>query len=81
MRTGMEENTGLSRQRMWQLRKRAEGKCQTCGKPVNVPGGTAMHCPVHAKAARKHARKYSRKKGAVPQSICGLGRKLKDAEE
>lgn len=36
----------LSRQRRWQLRKRAEGRCTICGRPRD--GGTRQHCRIHA---------------------------------
>jgi hypothetical protein len=40
----------LSRQRLWQLRKKKEGKCIICG----AKRATANHC-------RKHANEYNRR--------------------
>lgn len=55
------EDTNLSRQRRWQLRKRAEGKCVTCGRLRE--GGTAMHCAKHAVLHNKYCRDARLKRG------------------
>jgi hypothetical protein len=46
-----DEITGLSRQRRWQLRKVADGKCAICGK-ARTEKGTKDRCPKHAKLDR-----------------------------
>lgn len=40
-RKSLDELTGLSRQRRWQLRQQAAGKCQICGKPRGKKGNKA----------------------------------------
>ncbi len=40
-RKSLDEVTGLSRQRRWQLRQQAAGKCQICGKPRGKKGNKA----------------------------------------
>lgn len=42
----------LSRQQLWQQRKRRQGRCITCGKG---PLETANHCKIHAEANRVRA--------------------------
>ncbi len=37
---GLDEETGMSRQRRWQLKQREQGKCTICGKPKVM----ADHC-------------------------------------
>jgi hypothetical protein len=56
----MEDKPEISRQRKWQLRKKAEGKCELCGEPS--AGG--VHCEKHKKMNRIYYRsKYRLKKG------------------
>lgn len=40
-RQSLDEITGLSRQRRWQLRQQAHGKCSICGKPRGKQGNKA----------------------------------------
>lgn len=59
----------LSRQRQWQLRKVAEGKCSVCGEPRDYEsGGTTLLCPKHHLMALMQDRKLkaSRKGKSVP---------------
>jgi len=42
----------ITRQRKWQLRKQAEGKCITCGAPAVV----AFFCLKHAVGKREYER-------------------------
>jgi hypothetical protein len=42
----------VSRQRRWQLRKQAEGKCIICGQPV----ATSLFCLKHAIVRREQSR-------------------------
>ncbi len=44
----------VSRQRRWQLRQTAQGRCQICGKRS---GQRKMYCPTHALANGRHVRK------------------------
>ena len=53
-RKSLDEITGLSRQRRWQLRQIAAGKCQKCGR-VRGERGTAVFCVKCAKDRRKAA--------------------------
>jgi len=46
----------VSRQRIWQLRKYAEGKCVICGAGAT----TAQHCDAHAQQARVLSRETAR---------------------
>lgn len=55
-RKSLDEITGLSRQRRWQLRRIAAGGCQICGKP-RTEKGTETFCPKHARARRVNAKK------------------------
>jgi hypothetical protein len=55
-RKSLDETSGLSRQRRWQLRKVHAGLCQICGKPRTAKGST-IHCPRHAKLHRLRGRK------------------------
>jgi len=59
----------LSRQRLWQLRKIAEGKCSICGEPREPDkGGSAQHCPRHhiADLVASRTLRAKRKGKAVP---------------
>lgn len=47
----------VSRQRLWQLRKRAAGRCTQCGGPIGRKsqrgkGSTKDLCAIHAQARR-----------------------------
>jgi hypothetical protein len=50
----------ISRQREWQLRKRAEGKCESCGKDRGS-NGTKRHCRKHANEHSARNVEYQRK--------------------
>jgi hypothetical protein len=54
------KNLLVSRQRQWQLRRKAEGNCVACGKPRGE-SGTKEWCVVHAKAARERRSRYYHK--------------------
>ena len=41
---GVDRPLGQSRQRAWQLRRRAEGMCMNCGKPATTPKGYCQVC-------------------------------------
>lgn len=54
------ERQGISRQRRWQLRKLAAGKCKICGrKRVN-----AKYCRVHRQRINSYNRKLRKGKAA-----------------
>lgn len=57
----MSEEKKLSRQRRWQLKKKAAGLCQICGKPG--PGGFCEH---HRAMTRRLALAYTRRKRCIP---------------
>lgn len=50
-----------TRQQEWQLRKKKEGKCVTCGGPLL----TKWYCKEHTEAIRERARGYYRKKVGI----------------
>ncbi len=50
-RPSLDETTGLSRQRRWQLRRVHAGLCQICGRPRTAKGSDTR-CAKHAKANR-----------------------------
>lgn len=54
------EKPKVSRQRLWQIRKKAEGKCMTCGD-VRDPL-SATHCTKHLNSIREH-------KGSLPRKV------------
>lgn len=53
-------NRWVSRQRAWQLRKKAEGLCMRCGRKVKK--GSVRFCRVHAEAAVERALRVRRSK-------------------
>ena len=55
-RKSLDEITGLSRQRRWQLRRVQAGLCQICGKP-RTNKGSDTRCAKHIKANRKYGKK------------------------
>jgi hypothetical protein len=57
----LDEITGMSRQRRWQLRRVKAGLCQICGKP-RTDKGTNTYCPKHTKRA---AKRYTKKAKAA----------------
>jgi hypothetical protein len=63
----------MTRQQRWQLQKKAEGKCSTCGKELF----SQWHCKEHAEIIREGARGYYRKKVGikVDAPIIKTGRK------
>ncbi len=58
----LDEQTGMSRQRRWQLKKAASGLCTICGKP-KVSGD---FCAVHLEANRKNSNRHARIKAGIP---------------
>lgn len=71
--------TKLSHQRLWQLRKQEEGRCQRCGKPKD----TVYRDNVYCKACMKRvcdatmSRYYDRKaRGLCP--VCGKRKPAKN---
>jgi len=58
----------MTRQRLWQLRKRAQGRCQSCGKPRNH---YALYCDKCALGRREYMRK---KRGSKPYDKDHVGR-------
>lgn len=58
----------ISRQREWQIKKIAEGKCSSCGKPRTLSKYVCNDC-------LKKRREYQRKKvGCRPYKPGGRGR-------
>ncbi len=55
-RKTLDEITGMSKQRRWQLRRVQAGLCQICGKPRTDKGSTTR-CAKHIKANRKYGKK------------------------
>ena len=53
-RKSLDEITGMSRQRRWQLRRIEAGLCQICGRPRTAKG-TDTYCPKHARVNRGKA--------------------------
>jgi hypothetical protein len=43
IRDEFSKRTDVSRQRRWQLRQQAKGRCPTCG----APGGGYLYCKAH----------------------------------
>jgi hypothetical protein len=62
----------VSRQRKWQLKKQAEGKCTICGKEAWKPG--AYFCPHHLECQRSRS-------GSKPWKLGGSGRVPRGQEE
>ena len=54
----LDEITGLSRQRRWQLRRLAHGLCEICGLPRTAKGSTTL-CPKHLLARRKSTKEQA----------------------
>lgn len=55
---------GVSKQRRWQVRKEAEGKCALCGKPICQE--SVRYCQEHLESNRKRARERYRLKNGIP---------------
>ncbi|HKW33804.1 MAG TPA: hypothetical protein VJN92_12425 [Candidatus Acidoferrum sp.] len=66
------EVEGVSRQRRWQIARRAAGKCEWCGQPLNKYAAMCDDC---AKSIRERARKRGGFKAWQPGS---RGRPPKD---
>ena len=66
--TRLAKKLGVSRQRAWQIIKKAEGRCETCG----MPKITSRYCEKHAIAERKRKRES---KGHKPWRLGSKGRK------
>jgi hypothetical protein len=65
---------GVSRQRVWQMERKAEGCCVTCGNPCNL---YAAHCDEHAVEQRVLMRKRS---GCKPWKPGNSGRRPLDVD-
>lgn len=50
----------VSRQRKWQLRREAEGKCRTCAKPA-VTRFQCLECAIKAREAQRTKKKMVRR--------------------
>jgi len=56
-RKSLDELTGMSRQRRWQIRRVLAGLCQICGKPRTAKGSDTL-CRTHVRARQKnHAKR------------------------
>lgn len=57
----------VSRQREWQIKKLAEGRCVTCGRKAakRKDGKNSQWCRTHLLWFRKYIREYQRKRRAA----------------
>jgi hypothetical protein len=55
-RESLDDLTGLSRQRRWQLRRIEAGLCQICGRPRTAKGSDTR-CAKHARINRAYHQK------------------------
>lgn len=53
-----------TRQRIWQLKRLADGKCIICGK-ARGPNGTKTHCRRHADQANATKRRRNQRNNAT----------------
>jgi hypothetical protein len=68
----------LSSQRLWQLRMKAEGRCQICGEKaaVDCKGNIGARCPGHVEMNRRRAfLSYRKKVGIAIDAPLRPGRK------
>lgn len=62
--TGGERMKKISKQRRWQLKMKAAGRCSICGKPCVE--GSRSYCHKHLAMNRKASFEYQRKKNGIP---------------
>jgi hypothetical protein len=62
-RKSLDELTGLSRQRRWQIKKAAAGLCEICGRPRT--SDSLNFCRKHLRASRVNSiRNYYKRKAS-----------------
>jgi len=63
----MKDKKKLSRQRRWQLKQTAAGRCTICGKPL--ADNSKSFCPEHRERNRRRNFIDSRKRAGIPLNV------------